>query len=98
MSNSILDLVNSQRNSIPNHNSNPFQTDPWTQQVKEIMRQIQSSPNKEAALMNLLQQNPNLQKISSLLKMGNGNLQQAAQILAQQKGKNLNDLIQELQR
>ena len=48
--------------------------------------------------MNLLQQNPNLQKISSLLKMGNGNLQQAAQILAQQKGVNLNALIQELQR
>jgi len=62
------------------------------------MRQVQNSPNKEAMLMNLLQQNPNLQKISSLLKMGNGNLQQAAQILAEQKGVNLNNLIQELQR
>ena len=81
-----------------NSNSNPFQTDPWTQQVKEMMRQVQNSPNKEAMLMNLLQQNPNIQKISGLIKMGNGNLQQAAQILAQQKGKNLNDLIQELQR
>ena len=96
MSNSILDLVNNQRNNIPS--SNPFQTDPWTQQVKEMMRQVQNSPNKEAVLMNLLQQNPNLQKISSLLKMGNGNLQQAAQIIAQQKGVNLNNLIQELQR
>ena len=75
-----------------------MQTDPWMQQVKGMMRQVQNSPNKEAALMNLLQQNPNLQKISSLLQMGNGNLQQAAQILAQQKGVNLNDIIQELQR
>ena len=63
-----------------------------------MMRQVQNSPNKEAMLMNLLQQDTNNQKISGLIKMGNGNLQQAAQILAQQRGQNLNDLIQELQR
>lgn len=68
------------------------------QQIKNMMHQVQNSPNREAALINMLQQNPNLQSISTLLKMGNGDLRQAAELLARQKGYNLNDIIRELQR
>ena len=67
------------------------------QQVKNMMRQVQNSQNPQMALANLLQQNPNLSTISTLLRTNNGSLQQVAQMLAQQKGVDLNYIIQELQ-
>lgn len=62
------------------------------------MRQAQSSQNQQEFLTNMLQSNPNLQTLSMLLKSNNGSLQQVAQLMAQQKGIDLNMLIQELQR
>ena len=62
------------------------------------MRQAQSSQNKQEFLANMLQNNPNIANIATLLKTNNGSLQQVAQLMAQQKGFDLNMLIQELQR
>ena len=62
------------------------------------MRQAQSSQNQQEFLTNMLQNNPNLQTLSILLKSNNGSLQQVAQLMAQQKGIDLNMLIQELKR
>ena len=46
----------------------------------------------------MLMQNPNIAQIAQLLKMRNGNLQQVAQYIANMRGYNLNDIINELQR
>lgn len=62
------------------------------------MKQIQASPNPQLALQNLIMNNPNYRNIIDLMRMGGNNLQQIAQYLANQKGVNLNELIQELQR
>ena len=61
------------------------------------MRTIQNNANPQMALQNFLLNNPSTAAIAELLKQGNGSLQQAAQILANQKGIDLNNLINQLQ-
>lgn len=75
-----------------------MQNNPWIQQIKKTMHQVQNSPNMQTALTNVLQNNPNVATISMLLKMNNGDLKQVAQFIANQKGADLNAIIQELQR
>lgn len=64
------------------------------QQIKNLMHQVQSNPNPQVALQHLIMQNPTLQ---NLYRMSGGNWKQVAQNLAQQRGVDLNALIQELQ-
>ena len=88
MSNSIMDLVNSQQ---PQQNTQ-------IQKVKNLMAQMRNVHNPQMAFQNLLRQNPNLNNIFNTVQMSNLSPQQFAQMLAQQKGIDLNSLIQELQR
>ena len=70
MSNSILDLVNSQRNS---------QTLPQgTQMVKDLMAQIKNSPNPQAIFQNIARQNPNFNNVLNAIQMSNLSPQQFA--------------------
>ena len=88
MSNSIMDLVNSQQ---PQQNTQ-------IQKVQNLMAQMRNVQNPQMAFQNLLRQNPNLNNIFNTVQMSNLSPQQFAQMLAQQKGIDLNSLIQELQR
>ena len=63
------------------------------QQIKNLMQQIKMSANPTSAIQTLIAQNPNLR----LLLNNNISLQQIAQNIAQQKGIDLNALIQQLQ-
>lgn len=83
-----MDLVNSQQ---PQQNTQ-------IQKVKNLMAQMRNVQNPQMAFQNLLRQNPNLNNIFNTVQMSNLSPQQFAQMLAQQKGIDLNSLIQELQR
>ena len=61
------------------------------------MRQMRGDPNSAAILNNLIQQDPNLQQIVPLLRMSNGDVKGLAQFIANQKGVDLNALINALQ-
>ena len=61
------------------------------------MQQMQASQNPQVFIANMVAQNPNLQKIFQLARMGNGGLKGIAQFMAQQKGVNLNDVVNLLQ-
>lgn len=75
MSNSILDLVNSQRSS---------QTLPQgTQMAKNLMAQIKNSQNPQMMLQNIAMQNPNFNNILNMVQMSNLTPQQFAQKMAQ---------------
>lgn len=63
------------------------------QPLKNIMRQIQNAPNAEQLLLN---QFPGLQNVLNLARTRNVSLEQIARIMAQQKGRNIDDIIQEL--
>lgn len=56
------------------------------------MQEIKMSSNPQLIIKNLLNQNPSLQ-----LLLKGGSLQQIAQQMAQQRGIDLNQLIQQLQ-
>ena len=75
-----------------------MQNNPQIQQLKAIMKQIQTSPNPQMALQNLIMNNPNFRNVRDLIQMSGGNLQQVAQFMANQKNVDLNALIQELQK
>ena len=60
------------------------------------MKQMQTFGNSQAALQALSQQHPEINSIFAITKKG-ASLKQIAEIMAQQKGINLNNLIQELQ-
>ncbi len=70
MSNSILDLVNSQRNSqsLPQ----------GTQMVKNLMAQMRNSQNPQAMLQNIARQNPNFNNVLNAMQMSNLSPQQFA--------------------
>ena len=91
MLNPILSQINSQRNNAQNNQQ--FQISP---QIKNLMNSIQFAPNSQLALQQLINQSPIVQNIMKLNRNGTS-LQSIAQIIAQQKGINLNDVIQQLQ-
>ena len=70
MSNSILDLVNSQRNSQ--------QLPQGTQMVKNLMAQMRNSQNPQAILQNIAKQNPNFNNVLNAIQMSNLSPQQFA--------------------
>ena len=96
MTGSILDLIASQRNQSNQPQPQQQQLNPQIQQVKDLMRAIQANANPQVALQNFLENNPSTAFIANLLQSNGGNLQQAAQALAQQKGIDLDTLIQQL--
>ena len=61
------------------------------------MRQMQNLHNPQEMLQNLTQKYPMLQQIFAIQQKNGVSLQQIAEVMAQQKGANLNQLIQELQ-
>lgn len=61
------------------------------------MQQVRFSQNPQATLQNMIMQNPNIQNIVNALRMSGSTPQQFAQMLAQQKGVDLNALLNELQ-
>lgn len=58
---------------------------------------MRGNPNSMSILNNLIQQNPDLQQIVPLLRMSNGDVKGLAQFMANQKGVDLNALINALQ-
>ena len=78
-------------------NPQSLRQDPQVQQAKRWLHQVQNSGNSQQALQQLLMQNPNVSNIWSLLKSNGGSLESVARIIAQQRGFNLNEVIQELQ-
>ena len=67
------------------------------QQIKNMMRMVQTSQNPQMALQNLISQNPDMRNIINMIQNRGLNLQQVAQMMATQKGVDLNQLIRELQ-
>ena len=70
---------------------------PQIQQIKNMMKQMQSASNPQVFLQNMIAQNPVMQQAFNAMRMSNASPQQFAQMLAQQKGVDLNALIQALQ-
>ena len=68
-------------------------TQPAITQVKQLMAQLKGMQNPQTML---LQQYPQLQSIVSLAQSKGISLQQVAQMVAQQKGYNLNSIINQL--
>lgn len=64
--------------------------------VKGVMAQIKGAQNPQAMLAQMLQNNPNTAFISNALKGGNS-LEGIARQMAQQRGIDINQLINELQ-
>ena len=60
------------------------------------MNQYKTIHDPQLILNNLLQQRPELQSVLAIQQKG-ASLQQIAEIMAQQKGIDLNNLIQQLQ-
>ena len=59
------------------------------------MQQMQAIPNKETVVMNLLQQYPQLGFLVNALRGGNS-LESIASQMANLKGYNINEIIQQL--
>ena len=66
------------------------------QQIKSLMRQVQTATNPQAALDTIISNNPTLQSFVTLAKNNGSSLEQVARILAQQKGVDINNLIRQL--
>lgn len=60
------------------------------------MAQIKNSPNPQALLAQILQSNPNTGVIANMLK-SNGNLETIARSMAQERGIDITQLINNLQ-
>ena len=60
------------------------------------MQQIKNAPDSQAMLAQILQNNPNTAMIAAMLQNGNG-LEGIARSMAQNKGVNINNLINRLQ-
>ena len=83
--------------NIPMPRTQPQQNQLNTQPIKNLMSQLKLSANPSMMIQSMLAQNPQLIEI---VKMAQGNgvsLQQVAQIMAQQRGYDLNSIIQVLQ-
>ena len=65
------------------------------QQVKGMMQQLKNASNPQQVLMSMIQNNPQFAQITQMMK-GAGGLEPLARQMAQQKGINLDNLIQEL--
>lgn len=84
-SNPILQELNQARNSNKGLNLQP---------IKNLMQQVKGTPNVQQFL---LQQYPALQNVMNLSQNKGVSLEQIARIMAQQKGVDINSLINELQ-
>ena len=65
------------------------------QQVKGMMQQLKNASNPQQVLMSMIQENPQFAQITQMMKSAGG-LEPLARQMAQQKGINLDNLIQEL--
>ena len=74
---------------LRNNNSSPSNL----QIVKNLMRQIQGAPNAQQLILNKF---PNLQPVLNLAQNRGYSLEQIARMMAQQKGVDINALINEL--
>ena len=63
--------------------------------TKRLMAMVKSAPNPQQALAQMLQTNPNTAMISNLLK-GGDSLETIARQMAQQRGIDINQLINQL--
>ena len=90
MNNSIVDLVNNQRNNVSLANN------PQIQQLKAAMSQVQSCPNPQAMLQNIISQNPNLSAIINMARGRGMSMEQLGRMLAQQRGVNYDELLDAL--
>lgn len=61
-----------------------------------MMNMIKNAPNQQAALAQMLQNDPRTGAIANMLK-GNGSLEAIARQMAQEKGYDINQIIQGLQ-
>ena len=66
-------------------------------EIKQLMSQYKSIQNPQYIFDNLAQQRPEVKTIMALQQKNGVSLKQIAEIMAQQKGINLNNLIQQLQ-
>ena len=61
-----------------------------------MMQQVKYAQNPQAMLAQLLQNNPNTAAIASMLKNNNGSLETIARQMAQERGIDINQLINQL--
>ena len=66
------------------------------QQIKNLMYQVKNAANSQLAIQSVIANNPGLQNFVSLANNKGISLEQIARMLAQQKGVDINDLIQQL--
>lgn len=76
------------------HLNNQSTRIPQTQAIKNLMAKMRNMENPQQVMQQILSQNP---QIAQIIQMGNGDLKSVAQYIAQQKGFDLNALIQDLQ-
>ena len=82
------------RNAMPQQT--PQQPlDASIERTKAIMQQFKGMNNPEQAIMGLLQQNPQLGSIASMVRNGNS-LENIARSMAQSRGIDINQLINQL--
>lgn len=63
-------------------------------QIKNLMKQMQGLQNPQAELISRY---PILQNVLAIQQKDGVSLKQIAEVMAQQQGRNLNDIIKELQ-
>ena len=66
---------------------------PQMASLNEIVSQIKAASNPMAALTSMAQNNPQLQQVTNLISQNGGNVQQAVYSMAQQRGVNVQDLL-----
>lgn len=62
-----------------------------------MWKQIHTSINPQLAYQNMVNQNPDAKRVLDMVSRSNGNLQQLAAYMANQRGIDLNELINEIQ-
>ena len=69
---------------------------PQLQQIKSMYRLMQGAKNPQAMLQQMASQNPNMKQVLDLVNQNGGDAQKAFYALAQQKGVNPNDILNQL--
>ena len=82
---------------MPRTQPQPQQNQLNVQPIKNLMSQLKLSANPSMLIQSVLAQNPQLIEIVKMAQGNEASLQQVAQMMAQQRGYDLNSIIQDLQ-
>ena len=90
----MASLISQMRNGIPQQQP-PQSLNQSIESTRAVMDMIKNSQNPQAMLAQVLQNNPNTAAISNMLK-NNGSLESIARQMAQARGIDINQLLNQL--